>query len=562
VEEFGTVDIIVVVCYLVFVACLGIYQVVRIKSTGDFFAGGRRFNKFLMVMHALGAGTHADDPVGVTGACYEHGISGIWYTYAYLFCTPFYWLMAPFFRRSRFLTTADFFEARYGRSLGVLYSIMGVLIFGVVGGTLLQGTGTIAEAVTQGRVSQTLAIFVMTGVFMAYGLAGGLVATVINESVQGVLIVVMSLLLLPFGLKAVGGFAGLHELVAAHKFSLAAPEEITLVWILVSSVMMLIGIAGQPHIMEVCSAGKTEFEGRVGFTYGNFIKRFCAMGWAFAGVIVIALVAAKKVPGLEHREEAFGVAIRVLLPTGMTGLMFAAILAAQMSTLSAFMVDGSALLSRNIYGKYFRPSATDKHLLKAGRLFGLLVVALGLLVAFVVTSVAQGLTLLWGLSSFMGILMWSGVIWRKANSTGAWACFIVMFIPWFLLGRFGPVALKPLLSIEGFGWIGRFANQADFPWLVLCYFPAGLLALVIGSLLGKPRDAKTLDNFYMLLRTPVGQEQKLIDAGVDIVYAGSTKAHPWETNHPKLVNWGGFLIALVFSTAILLLLIILTRIGS
>jgi Na+/proline symporter len=560
VGSFGTVDIIVVVGYLVFVACLGIYQVVRIKSTGDFFAGGRRFNKFLMVMHALGAGTHADDPVGVTGACYQRGISGIWYTYAYLFCTPFYWLMAPFFRRSRFLTTADFFEARYGKSLGILYSIMGVLIFGVVGGTLLKGTGTIAYAVTQGRVSEPLAIFVMTGVFMAYGLAGGLIATVINESIQGVLIVVMSLLLLPFGLKAVGGFAGLHGLVAANKFTLAAPEEITPLFIVVATFMMLIGIAGQPHIMEVCSAGKTEFEGRVGFTYGNFIKRFCAMGWAFAGVIVIALVAAGRIPELGNREEAFGVAIRVLLPRGMTGLMFAAILAAQMSTLSAFMVDGSALLSRNIYGKYFRPSATDKHLLKAGRLFGLLVVALGLLVAFVVTGVAQGLTLLWGLSSFMGILMWSGVIWRKANSTGAWASFIVMLIPWMLLSKFGALVFKPMFpNVE---WLGMFQDPPHFPHLVLSYFPAGLVALVIGSFLGKPRDAKILDDFYMLLRTPVGQEQKLIDAGVNVVYAGSTKPHPWETNHPRLVNWGGFLVGLAFSIAILTLLIILTRIGS
>ena len=50
--SFGTIDIIVVACYLVFVACLGIYQVVRIKSTGDFFAGGRRFNKFLVVVGA------------------------------------------------------------------------------------------------------------------------------------------------------------------------------------------------------------------------------------------------------------------------------------------------------------------------------------------------------------------------------------------------------------------------------------------------------------------------------------------------------------------------------
>jgi Na+/proline symporter len=559
---FGTVDIVVVIGYLMFVACLGIYQAMRIKTAGDFFAGGRKFNKFFMVMHALGAGTHADDPVGVTGACYERGISGIWYTYAYLFCTPFYWLMAPFFRRSRFLTTADFFEARYGKSLGALYTIMAVINLSVMTGTLLKGTGQIAEAVTQGIIPERVAIYAMTAVFMAYGLAGGLMATVVNEAIQGLLIVVMSLLLLPFGLNAIGGFAGLHELVAANKFSLAAPEEITPVWIVVASFMMLIGIAGQPHIMEVCSAGKTEFEGRVGFTYGNFIKRFCAMGWAFAGLIVIALVVGGRIPELGAREEAFGVAIRVLLPTGMTGLMFAAILAAQMSTLSAFMVDGSALLSRNIYGKYIAPTATDRQILQLGRWFGPIIVGLGMFVAFVVARVTQGLTIFWALSSLMGVFVWSGVLWRKTNATGVWVSFVVMFIPWLVLGKFGPMLLKPLCSLDGFGWIGGLATEKHFPLLVACYLPAGLVALVVGSLLAKPRDPKMLDNFYMLLKTPVGQEQKLVDAGVNIVYAGSSEAHPWETNHPNAVNWGGFLIALAFSAFILLLLFVLTRIGA
>jgi Na+/proline symporter len=286
------------------------------------------------------------------------------------------------------------------------------------------------------------------------------------------------------------------------------------------------------------------------------------MGWAFAGIIVIALVATGHIPALERREDAFGVAIRVLLPTGMTGLMFAAILAAQMSTLSSFMVDGSALLSRNIYAKHFAREATDQHVLRIGRLFGLVVVGFGMLVAFTVSGVAQGLTIFWAISSLMGVFMWSGVLWRRTNATGVWASFIIMFIPWFLLGKFGELVLKGIPLFRNVSWIGLYSHQKDFPQLVFCYLPAGLVALVLGSLLGRPRDAKTLNNFYMLLRTPVGQEQKLIDAGVNVVYAGSTVAHPWETKHPALVNWAGFVVALAFSTAILFILVGLTRIGT
>ncbi len=561
--QFGWFDGAVVAVYLVAMAALGIAQAVKIRSSGDYFAGGRKFGKWLMVMHALGTGTHADDPVGVAGACYQRGLPGIWYTYGYLFVTPFYWIIAPFFRRSRYITTADFFEARFGRGLGLLYAIMGIITFSINTGTLLKGTGTIVGAVTHGAVPDWVAVLVMTVVFVGYGFAGGLIATVITESVQGVLIVVMSLLLVPFGLAAIGGFRGLHELVSADKFTLHAPAETTILWIVVVSVMMLIGIVSQPHIMEVCSTGKTEFEGRVGFTYGNFIKRFCAMGWAFTGLIIVAMVASGQLPALGKREEAFGTAIRVLLPQGMTGLMFAAILAAQMSTLSAFMVAGSALLSRNLYGRYLKPSASDQQVLRVGRWGGLLVPALGLIFAFMVEGVAEGLTWFWAVSSLTGVFMWFGVLWKRTNAVGAWASFLVMTVIWVVLGPIG-ARLQGLFPSEQL--LGLYADKTQLPYLVFSYLPAGVAVLVVGSLLGsvlgRDTDPEALRQFHLLLKTPVGREEELTKQGVNVVYAGSTQPHPWETKHPAAVNVGGFLIGLAFALIILGIVWLLARIGA
>jgi len=563
VENFATLDLIVVLVYLVGIAALGIYQVTKIKNAGDYFAGGRSFNKWMMMTHSLGTGTHADDPVGVTGAAYQRGISGIWYTFAYLFLTPFYWIIAPFFRRSRYLTTADFFEARFGKELGLLYAIMGVITFAVNMGTLLKGTGTIVYAVTGGLIPDWISIWGMTLIFVAYGFAGGIVATIITEFIQGLLIVVMSLLLIPFGLAKVGGFTGLHQLVSSDKFSLAAPEEITIVWIITATIINLVGIVAQPHIMEVCSTGKTEFEGRVGFTYGNFIKRFCAMGWALAGVIVLAMVANGQIDGtlLEgHREAAFGIGIRELLPAGFTGLMFASILAAQMSTLSAFMVAGSALISRNVYQRYLNPAATGEHLLKFARLAGFSVVALGLLFCYMVSGVAEALTIFWGINTLTGVFIWAGVLWRKTNSTGAWASFLTMGIIWLVLGPFGEKLLQPLLP--GITWLGMYADKSHLPQLVLSYLPAGIVALIVGSLLGKSLPKDLLDKFYLLIKTPVGREKELADAGVEVVYQGATEGHPWELKYPKLVNWGGFVVGLLFSLVILGLLYLLANWGA
>ncbi|MFQ6096838.1 MAG: sodium:solute symporter [Armatimonadota bacterium] len=591
-----TLDFIVVAAYFVGIAALGVYQSVRIRSSGDYFAGGRKFNKFLMMMHALGSGTHADDPVGVTGTALQRGMSGIWWTYCYLFATPVYWVVAPFFRRSRYITTADFFERRYGKGMGALYAVMGILYFSVSTGMILRAMATIAHVVTEGAVPDWAAIAGMTVIFVAYGFAGGLVATVVTEGVQGLLIVVMSLLLVPYGLIRLGGFSRLHELVPASHFSLAASEETTLSFIIIMSFVAVIGIVAQPHIMEVCSTGKTEFEGRVGFAYGNFIKRFCAMGWVLVGLIVVALAAGGQLapedvakvaaampseslervsseigPGQlqgadsaagtagEAREYAFPLAIRILLPPGMRGLMFAAIFAAQMSSLSAFMVAGSALLSRNLYKRYMKPEADDRKVLQVGRYSGLLVVALGIGFAILFQSVVEGLAAFLLLAPLTGILVWIGTLWRRATNGGAWASFLVMVPIFLLLGKAGAV-IKPLLP--GVEWLGKYAGKEHAHELALAYMIPGALALVIGSLLTRPRPKKVLDDFYTLLRTPVGREEELEKAGVEIVYKGETKAHPWEAKYPRLVAAGGFFVALAFALIILGIVYVLGRIGA
>src|SRR4051812_4201002 len=218
--QISSIDIAVVIVYLAAALGIGLYQALKIRTSGDYYAGGRKFNKFYLMMHALGTASHADEPVSVIGGAFEKGLSGIWYTYLYLPLTPIFWLLAPYIRRSRFITMADFFKVRYSENLAILYSIVGVLKMSVSIGVVLKGTGTIFNAVTGGTIHEIWAILGMTVVFVAYGFAGGLRATIVTESIQGPLIVIMSLLLVPFGLARVGGFSGLHATLSPEKFSL------------------------------------------------------------------------------------------------------------------------------------------------------------------------------------------------------------------------------------------------------------------------------------------------------------------------------------------------------
>src|SRR6185369_16664243 len=146
--HISPIDIAVIVIYLVVVLGVGVYQAVKIKSGGDYYAGGRKFNKFYLMMHALGTASHADEPVSVIGGAYEKGLSGIWYTYTYLPLTPIFWLLAPYIRRTRFVTTADFFYARYDASLAMLYAVMGVLKMSVSIGLVLKSTAVVFDSVT------------------------------------------------------------------------------------------------------------------------------------------------------------------------------------------------------------------------------------------------------------------------------------------------------------------------------------------------------------------------------------------------------------------------------
>jgi hypothetical protein len=91
---------------------------------------------------------------------------------------------------------------------------------------------------------------------------------------------------------------------------------------------------------------------------------------------------------------------------------------------------------------------------------------------------------------------------------------------------------------------------------------AGIFALLVGIVSQYRADQKRLDQFYLLIKTPVGREEELKKAGVDMVYAGHSEGHPWELKHPRLVSIGGFLVALAFSLFILGLLWAISRIGT
>ncbi|MBT5804469.1 MAG: sodium:solute symporter family protein, partial [Gemmatimonadetes bacterium] len=262
-------DVAVLVVYLVGIMAIGIWSARMIKNMGDYFMP-RTFGKAFLVMHAFGTGTHSDQAVSVASKTFTSGLSGIWYQWLWLFCTPFYWLIAPIMRRFRAITVADVFTARYHRSVGMLFALVGMFNLMVTIGVMLKGSSAVVASCFGDQVSPNTIIAVMTVMFLAYGLAGGLAAAIVTDFVQGIMTIIFSFILLPFALDAVGGLAGLRETISdPQMFSLVAPAEIGTFYIAVIALNALIGIVTQPHTMGNCAAGRTESDGRFGFTVGS-----------------------------------------------------------------------------------------------------------------------------------------------------------------------------------------------------------------------------------------------------------------------------------------------------
>jgi len=497
--QISTADWLVLVLYFLIISGIGLYAGLRIRDTDHYFLGKRRFGKWLMIGQSFGIGTHAEMPVSLAGAVYSSGMSGIWFHWKNLFATPFFWVMAPVFRRIRRTTIAELTEDRYGPWMGGVYTVFALIFFTLNTASMLKGAGKVLNQAAGGEVGVNWIIIAMTVIFIAYSFVGGLLAAAWTDFFQGFLIITLSFLLIPLGWSAVGGLGGMKESLEPFKFSLAAPEGIT-VWVIVMLTLNgLIGIMAQPHMLAAVGTGKDEKTCRIGFLYGNFVKRVCTVGWALVGLLVAGLVV-KGVFGidsLKDPEDAFGFACRHLLFPGALGLMIASVLATNMSTCSAFMVDSGALFTQGLFRKHMVKGRPDSYYLWVGRLSGLGITIIGVLYAlFLIDRVLYSFLLTETLATYMGISIVGGIVWKRANRWGALASLIVSLAVNFLLYAMRGERLDH--------W-----NADVFFISFLC----GVAALVLFSKVTAPEDVLRMRSFFSRLDTPSVDSEE--NVGVD-----------------------------------------------
>jgi Na+/proline symporter len=493
-------DLIVLIGYFVVIAAIGFIATRLIRNREDYLMGGRRFGKAMMIMFAFGAGTHADSAVGVTAKSYEYGLPGIWYQWVMLFTLPLYWLLAPIFRRARVLTTADFFERRFGREMMYVYSFFALFVMLAFNGTMFFGAAKVIEALTGNRLPHAWAIVLMAVVSFGYGIAGGLIAAVWNDFFQGILTIVMSLLIIPFFWHKIGGLHGFQTAIAnsghphtGEVFSLVLGSDMTIFWIVMMSISSLTSMVAQPQILASAASAKTEMDSRIGFVGGMILKRLMTVPWALTGVMAIAMYGYSKKFDADH---TYGQMAADLLPTGCVGLMLACVMASVMDNCAVNMLSFSGIYANSIHQRLINPQASERELVKISRITSVLFALVSIALSFMFTDMPAAMRFLWQYVPLMGIAWFMAILWPRANRWGA-------------IASFAAALTAAGLANFVFGWKG----DAGLPYTITLYLSAGVGAGILVSLLTPREDPKRTDDFFLLLRTPVGQEQVLRDAG-------------------------------------------------
>jgi len=469
----------IILVYLAVILWLGRRAQRRTKTTGDFYVAGRRLGKFYQFFLNFGHSTNADQAVAVAREVYRQGIGGMWIQYLVLFLTPFYWFTTAFYRRSRQITIGDFYTERFkSRFLGAAFAVFTLVMAVVGGGVGFMVAGKTVQALTPKPVEnytaaekqsvelfseyqalkqkldlglaaqeraryeelndrykkgelrsfvsyiEPLIVYFVYGLIVAiYTMQGGFIAAAITDVIQGFLIVVFSVMLIPLGLSKIGGFAGLHAQVPDYMFKLfgsVTTSEYAWYTILAMVLANLVSIIASAPMMQTAGSAKDENTARFGMIGGMFFKRFLMIFWALAGLLAVGLFRGQ----LHDPDLIWGyMTLRLLFP-GAVGLMLAGILAANMSTLSATSVTYSALFIRNLYQPFVSPKS-DRHLINVGRVVIAVTMLGGIGAAVFIGNLLDLFKYFISMPAIFGASIWLGFMWRRLTR---WAVIIQVFI--------------------------------------------------------------------------------------------------------------------------------------
>ena len=471
--------------YLLLVAGLSVYAV-RKRYEGNFlneyFLGSRSMGGFVLAMTLTTTYISASSFIGGPGAAYKYGLG--WVLLA-MVQVPAVWLslgvlgkkFAILARRYNAVTLNDMLYARYGSTLLVWFASLSLLV-AFIGAMTVQFIGGARLLETAAGIPYDSGLLIFGLTIALYTAFGGFRASVLNDAMQGLVMLAGTFLLLFAVIHAAGGMHAAIDKLQKIDPQLLTPQGVDQIisptFLASFSVLVCFGVIGLPHTAVRCISYKDSKAVHRGIIIGTIVVMILMSGMHLAGVLGRAVIPDLKIP-----DQVIPTLMITVLPPFAAGIFLAAPMAAIMSTINAQLLQSSATIVKDLYLRLRPHQLTNEPLLK--RMSGMITLVLGLLLLLAAWNPPD--MIIWlNLLAFGGleaVFLWPlvlGLYWEKANAAGALSGMLVGAAVYTLLAS---------LDIQLLGF-----HPID-PALLL-----SLIAFLIGNLFGRPApqpdDASTL----------------------------------------------------------------------
>ena len=442
--------------YFALMIAIGVYAMRKSTSSSeDYMLGGRTLSPQVAALSAGASDMSGWLLLGLPGAMFVSGLGSAWIGIGLLVGALFNWiLVAPRLREQTIhygnaITIPAFLANRFptrALSLRTVSAIVIVIFFAVYTASGLVAGGKLFESAFTGvynfgdMSNYGMGVMITLGVVLIYTVVGGFLAVSMTDFVQGC-IMMLALVIMPavvlFG-EGGGGFSQASQtLNEVDPTLLSWTSGLTFIgWL--SAVTWGLGYFGQPHIIVRFMAIRSQKDVP--------IARNIGMGWmliSLIGAVSLGIFgrayAIRNGLDVEDPETIFIILANLLFHPLVTGFLYAALLAAVMSTISSQLLVASSSLTEDIYRLFFHKNATEQQSVAVGRVCVVLVGIVAAIIASDEDSQVLGLVSnAWaGFGAAFGPLIILSLMWSRTNGAGAIAGMVVgaaTVIIWIALG--------------------------------------------------------------------------------------------------------------------------------
>jgi len=441
--KLSFLDWSIIASYFVVVLVVGFWAARRTgKNIRSYFLAGQNMPWWLIGVSMVATTFSTDTPNLVTDLVRQNGVSGNWGWWAFLLTgmlTVF--VYAQLWRRSDILTDIEFYELRYsGRAAAFLRGFR-ALYLGLIFNVLVMGSVSLA-AVKFGEIvlgwPGWCTLLISCSITLAYSTIGGLRAVIITDFIQFFLAMIGSIwaTIYILDLPQIGGLSNLvlHQ-NTINKLSIFPDFKDPNIWVPVFMVPLAVQWwasyypgsepGGGGYIAQRMLSAKNE-KHAIGATLLFNISHYALRPWPW---ILIALSSLIIFPDLSDIQRAFPnlpedklghdvayPAMLTLLPSGLLGLVAASLIAAFMSTMSTQLNLGASYLVNDFYFRFINSDASEKQLVRVGRLFTVLSIIFGAGLGLMLKSAGQAFTLLLMIGSGTGLIYILRWFWWRINA--------------------------------------------------------------------------------------------------------------------------------------------------